>query len=212
MTWSDQLAASAQAWANHLAQITDLEHDTNAGAAGQGENLYAGFNSAGGITFVSAVTDWVNEQANYHGENIGDGDFEAYGHYTQVIWPETTQVGMATATGSNGWTYIVGRYSPAGNVVGKSAYRPGPSGGNGGTKAGGFHLVNSSRNGQATSGIAWYNSLGPENVGQQPSLYVDIKTDGNVTWEGSTHNGLFPGPVISFNPLVLVSTAYWLTN
>lgn len=122
---------------------------------------------------------------------------------------------MAIATGSNGWTYIVGRYNPAGNVVGQSAYRPGPtgpSGGNEGTKPGGFYLVNSFRNGQATSGIAWYNSLGPQNVGQQPNLYADIKTDGNVTWEGSTHSGLSLGPAISFNPPRNVSTAYWFVG
>jgi len=203
LTWSSQLAASAQAWANHLAAINDLQHDPNAGAAGQGENLYSGFNSAGGITLVSAVTDWVNEQANYHGEKIGDGNFEAYGHYTQIIWPETTQVGMAAATASNGSVYIVGRYSPPGNVPGQSPYRPGPPSSSG-TGQGGFYLVNSFRNGQASSGIAWYTNLGPENVGQQPDKYVDIKTDGNVIWEGSTHSGMLLQPfyVLQFTYVV----------
>ncbi|KAF2685339.1 PR-1-like protein, partial [Lentithecium fluviatile CBS 122367] len=110
LKWSNDLASQAQAWANHLADIGDLQHDPNAGA---GENLFGG--SGAEYSFSDAVDSWVNEKANYHGENIPDGDFASYGHYTQVIWPETTQVGMASATGSNGWTYIVGRYLSSGN-------------------------------------------------------------------------------------------------
>jgi hypothetical protein len=73
---------------------------------------------------------WINERRFYNGESIGEGDFGAWGHYTQVIWPETTNVGMAAATSATGGTYIVGRYSPVGNVEGLSAWRAG-SGGSG---------------------------------------------------------------------------------
>jgi hypothetical protein len=68
---------------------------------------------------------WINEREYYNGESIGEGDFGLWGHYTQVIWPETTNVGMAAATSATGGTYIVGRYSPGGNVDGLSAWRAG---------------------------------------------------------------------------------------
>ena len=42
-----------------------------------------------------------------------------YGHYTQNIWPTTTHVGTARATGRGGRQVIVARYSPQGNIVGK---------------------------------------------------------------------------------------------
>jgi hypothetical protein len=44
------------------------------------------------------------------------------GSYTQIVWPETTKVGMAKAVDAKGGTYVVARYFPAGNIVGKSAW------------------------------------------------------------------------------------------
>jgi hypothetical protein len=32
------------------------------------------------------------------------------------MWRNTLQTGMAVAKGSNGWTYVVAHYYPAGNV------------------------------------------------------------------------------------------------
>ncbi|KAH6662784.1 CAP domain-containing protein [Halenospora varia] len=118
LRWSNQLAASAQAWANHLASINAMQHDPNSGA--EGENLYG---TTGEAKFVDAANAWCNERANYHGEKIGEGNFGSYGHYTQVVWPETTEVGMAMAKGSNGWTWVVGRYKARGNYSGQTAWR-----------------------------------------------------------------------------------------
>ena len=36
------------------------------------------------LIFETSSRGWVNEQKDYHGEKIGEGNFEAYGHYTQV--------------------------------------------------------------------------------------------------------------------------------
>ena len=96
---------------------------------------------------------------------------------------------MAVAQAASGTFYAVGRYSPAGNVQGQSAWGSGgptpplASGGDG------VYLVNSSKGGQRSSGFAYYSHIGSFNTGRQPDAYIDIKTDGNVTWEGATQTG-----------------------
>ena len=78
LTRSNDLAARAQAWANHLAEIGDLKHADS----DDGENLYG---STGEPSFTDAVNAWVAEKKNYHGEKIGEiADFGSVGHYTQV--------------------------------------------------------------------------------------------------------------------------------
>ncbi|MCJ1295283.1 hypothetical protein MMC34_006845 [Xylographa carneopallida] len=58
----------------------------------------------------------------------------------------------------------------------------------------GVYLVNSLKNGRWTSGMAYYRQMRGNggNNGQQPSVYIDIKTDGTVTWEGGVQQGVFP--------------------
>lgn len=58
------------------------------------------------------------------GYNFDKGSFSSgTGHFTQVAWKGTTElgVGRASNTKSNGMvcTYVVGRYRPAGNFMGK---------------------------------------------------------------------------------------------
>ena len=40
------------------------------------------------------------------------------GHFTQVVWKASTQLGIGKAE-KNGCIYVVGRYSPAGNMGGQ---------------------------------------------------------------------------------------------
>lgn len=37
------------------------------------------------------------------------------GHFTQVVWKNSKELGMARAKSSNGSVYVVARYRPAGN-------------------------------------------------------------------------------------------------
>jgi hypothetical protein len=119
-----------------------------------------------------------------------------------MIWPSTTSFGMAIAQAPSGNFYIVGRYSPPGNAQGQGAWNvPGPNVGGGGpppppppptaTGGDGVYLVNSVNGAQYSSGLAYYAHIGRSNTGQQPDAYIDIKTGGNVTWEGNTLTGTF---------------------
>ncbi|MGB5900521.1 MAG: CAP family protein [Geitlerinemataceae cyanobacterium] len=122
LAWSDALAGDAQEWADYLASLggDELEHAEN---TGQGENLWMG--TAGFFSYTEMVTSWGEEQQNFIGGTFPDvsatGNWSDVGHYTQMVWRETTQVGcgMATAGGNN---ILVCRYSPPGNFVGEFVY------------------------------------------------------------------------------------------
>lgn len=121
LQWSDSLAASAQQWANHLASTGQFQHS---GAPGVGENLAEG-SPPQAFSVAQLVDMWGNEKRYLKGgifPNVSStGNWEDVGHYTQVVWRNTAQVGCAVATG-NGNIIVVGHYSPPGNVEGKSVY------------------------------------------------------------------------------------------
>lgn len=116
LTWDAGLAADALEWAQHLASTAgssgSLTHSTT---TSDGENLYWQSNSD--TPYVNAANAWVGEKDLYNGEAItGSGNFEEYGHYTQVIWASTSKIGMAVADDGAGGYYVVARYNPAGNM------------------------------------------------------------------------------------------------
>ncbi|KAJ4412468.1 hypothetical protein N0V82_008787 [Gnomoniopsis sp. IMI 355080] len=114
LTWDASLASDAQTWADHLATLGagNLVHDDQ---STEGENLY--WSSDASNPYAAAAEAWIAEKSSYNGEAItGSGNFENYGHYTQIIWKSTTAVGMAISDDGSGGVYVVARYSPAGNV------------------------------------------------------------------------------------------------
>ncbi|KAK2608053.1 hypothetical protein N8I77_006689 [Diaporthe amygdali] len=120
LTWDATLASDALEWAQHLASSGGssgtLTHSTT---TSDGENLYWQSNSDS--PYVNAANAWVGEKDKYNGEAItGSGNFEEYGHYTQVIWASTSKVGMAVASDGSGGYYVVARYNPAGNIIGET--------------------------------------------------------------------------------------------
>ena len=108
LAWSDQLAATAQSWANRCA----FEHSSN----GLGENLAIG--TTGAFPPASQVRSWYNEINDYDFANGQSRTGQAVGHFTQVVWRSTTQVGCGVAT-CGGQDLLVCNYSPAGNFGGQ---------------------------------------------------------------------------------------------
>ena len=54
-----------------------------------------------------------------HATNVPE---KAIGHFTQVVWKNSANVGMAIATATKSdwiYTFIVARYTPAGNYIGQ---------------------------------------------------------------------------------------------
>jgi hypothetical protein len=43
------------------------------------------------------------------------------GHFSQVVWRDSKELGVAFAKSRNGTIYVVANYSPPGNVTGRYA-------------------------------------------------------------------------------------------
>lgn len=82
------------------------------------------FDSAG----EEATTMWYDEYKNY---NFRRGGWQGgTGHFTQIVWKDSKELGMGRAkTGDGSLTFVVGRYRPAGNVINYMAENVFPRGG-----------------------------------------------------------------------------------
>jgi len=118
--WNAALARDAAAYAAELARTRRFAHSPQPrGNPVQGENLWMG--TRGAFRFAEMVGHWVAEKKVFRRgpapKNATSGKFEDVGHYTQIVWRATTQVGCAIAANKSA-EYLVCRYLPAGNVVG----------------------------------------------------------------------------------------------
>src|SRR6266576_2708077 len=62
LEWSADLAADAQAWANHLAKIDKGDHDRSIRGS-EGENIWWG--TAGAFTYAQMVDFWGKEKKDF---------------------------------------------------------------------------------------------------------------------------------------------------
>ena len=113
--WSNELAEIAQDWANYLARTGKFDHRPT---SEYGENL---FFSIGKSNAKDAFDGWAAEEDNYNLEsNTCRG---VCGHYTQIVWDDTTKIGCGKAI-SGDKEYHVCNYYPHGNVHGRRPYVP----------------------------------------------------------------------------------------
>ena len=121
--WSPELATFAQAWANHLA-ATDckLQHRPYNGQWAQkyGENIFWG--GGKNYTVLDAGKAWYSEKKYWKGGKLNSKNWSKTGHYTQMVWSKTTQIGLGKAVCKNGAIIIVGNYAPQGNMMGEKPY------------------------------------------------------------------------------------------
>jgi uncharacterized protein YkwD len=114
LKWSDKLAAVAQSWADSLLKRRQFQHQ---GLTGYGENL---FEMRGGTaTPDDVVHDWASESLDY--DYRSNRCLSVCGHYTQMVWRNTTEVGCAVAHGGGREVWVC-EYSPPGNVIGQRPY------------------------------------------------------------------------------------------
>jgi hypothetical protein len=123
LSWSTQLAAFAQAWANNLAQNgCKMQHRPAAGEWAQqyGENIYWAMGRS--LLAGDASRSWYSEIADYTPGPYSSANRGKTGHYTQMVWQESKTVGIGKATCPNGSVIIVANYDPRGNTLGVRPY------------------------------------------------------------------------------------------
>ena len=123
LAWNASLARDAGDYAKVLLSRGQLQHASQSDRKGKGENLWMG--TAGAWKSDAMVGMFLDERRYFRAAAFPDvsltGNWSDVGHYTQIVWRETKEVGCAIDTG-NGMDVLVCRYSPAGNVFGQSPF------------------------------------------------------------------------------------------
>lgn len=119
LRWSHDLRRDARDWAEDLARRRAFQHSPDQLRQGQGENLWMGTRER--FAPSQMIGGFLAERAAFRPGVFPDvsrtGQWSDVGHYTQIIWPETEEVGCATALNAS-HEVLVCRYWPAGNVMG----------------------------------------------------------------------------------------------
>ena len=119
LTWSHELAVEAKRWAEVLASEGRMRHASIDERSGAGENLWMG--SAGNYSASFMVNAFVEEKQHFKPGKFPEisrtGNWRDVGHYTQVVWKGTREVGCAVVRNERD-DFLVCRYWPAGNIYG----------------------------------------------------------------------------------------------
>ncbi|XP_062255454.1 GLI pathogenesis-related 2, like [Platichthys flesus] len=109
---SSKLSTEAARYAESLASTRILKHSQESSRGSCGENLaWASYDQSG-----KDVTDrWYDEVKQYNFSSPGFSS--GTGHFTAMVWKSTQKLGVGKATASDGSSFVVARYFPAGNIT-----------------------------------------------------------------------------------------------
>ncbi|XP_064079225.1 uncharacterized protein LOC135196370 isoform X3 [Macrobrachium nipponense] len=113
-----ELSKFAKEWAQTIAKKNVLQHRDN---NKYGENIYCAWSSNPNhkIKGSEAVESWYSEIKDY---TFGKEPFDLRaGHFTQVVWQDSKELGVGYARSPTGKIFVVANYNPAGNFVGSFA-------------------------------------------------------------------------------------------
>jgi len=114
MTINKQMNKEAEAWAQENAKNQRMKHSDPGDRNGNGENLWYGC----GYDPAQATQDWYDEITDPGYDFNNPGYQSGTGHFTQVVWKASTELGIGKAVADNGCVYVCARYAPGGNMQG----------------------------------------------------------------------------------------------
>lgn len=112
LQWNADVAKVAQNWADTIARSDQMKHRQ---PNKYGENIF--WMSGGQVTGEMVTNSWYNEIKDYNYSRPGFS--MKTGHFTQVVWKDSTQIGCGLAKSRRGGTYVVCNYNPPGNYQGR---------------------------------------------------------------------------------------------
>jgi pathogenesis-related protein 1 len=125
LEWNERIAAYAQEWADYLANKKKCKmihrYELKQNEAGYGENIFWG-SSVKYFTPLDASIAWYNEKDKFNGRAITWEELPQTGHYTQMIWSSTKEIGAGKAICPSGAIIIVANYNPGGNIIGSNPF------------------------------------------------------------------------------------------
>lgn len=143
LAWNEELAQVAQAWASSCPNYHDC-HDCRKLLSRSyyvGQNIFYEWSSTdGGSVWDTAIRLWYEEVQyvpNYLTKSYRSMDHAVIGHYTQLVWAETREIGCGAAYHDcskvfkgRSWKLkckiYVCNYGPTGNFLSKPMYTIGP--------------------------------------------------------------------------------------
>lgn len=115
---SKELCAYSKEWADQLAATDSFRHRSE---RKYGENIFMKWSSDPnqGLAGNEAVDSWYSEIKD-HVFGREPNSLKS-GHFTQVIWKKSTELGIAWSRSRSGKILVVANYNPAGNFLGTFA-------------------------------------------------------------------------------------------
>lgn len=113
----DDLCAEAQNWAETLAVEDRIAHQPN---SNYGENIYCLWSSerSAKVNPREVCQSWYDEIKEFDFTVEPRSSLKA-GHFTQMVWKSSKQLGVGVAKTEKGKVFVVCNYKPRGNVIGE---------------------------------------------------------------------------------------------
>ncbi|XP_050366075.1 pathogenesis-related protein 1-like [Argentina anserina] len=117
VTWNETVADYARNYASSKSDTCEMVHSQN---PPYGECIAWG---SFDMMPEQAVQLWADEKKDYNYDTNTCAPGKVCGHYTQVVWATSTQIGCAKVRcGNSDGTFINCNYYPPGNYVGDKPY------------------------------------------------------------------------------------------